>query len=121
MMRKSSGRLPSDMDEIKLVKSKKTGPRMNEEKTYKIMEKSTIFIGLITKEYFSDPDAVLQMRKVVELQRPCILLIEKPEVDTLPQWVSRANIQATINFYDRDMQSAFKKVKVVMENISNKV
>ena len=120
-MRNHLERLQSDMDKIKLVKSKKTVPRMDEEKTYKIMEKSNIFIGLITKEYFSDPDAVLQMRKVVELQRPCILLIEKPQVDTLPEWVFQANIQATINFYDRDMQSAFKKVKVVMENISDKL
>jgi malic enzyme len=94
---------------------------MDEEKTYKIMEKSNIFIGLITKEYFSDPDAVLQMRKVIELQKPCILLIEKPEVDILPAWVLKANIQATINFYDRDTKSAFKKVKVVMDNISDKV
>lgn len=109
------------MNKIKAVKSKKTGPRMNEEKTYKIMEKSSIFIGLITRAYFSDPDAVLQMRKVVELQRPCILLIQKPQVDTLPAWVFQANIQATINFYDNDMESAFKKVKVVMENISNKL
>jgi len=120
-MRRNSERLQLDMVKIKLVKSKKTCPRMNEEKTYKIMEKSHIFIGLITKAYFSDPDAVLQMRKVVELQRPCILLIEKPEVDTLPAWVFRANIQARINFYDGDIQSAFKKVKVVMENISDKV
>ena len=109
------------MDKIKVVKSKKTGSRMDEEKTYKIMEKSSIFIGLITKEYFSDPDAVLQMRKVVELQKPCILLIEKSEVKTLPEWVFRANIQATINFYDGNIQSAFEKVKIVMENISDKV
>lgn len=109
------------MVKINTVKSKKTDPIMDEEKTYKIMEKSNIFIGLITEKYFSDPDAVLQMRKVVELQKPCILLIQKPEVDTLPKWVFQANIQATINFYDGDLQSAFKKVKIVMENISDKV
>lgn len=120
-MRNYFGRWPLDMDKIKLVKSKKTGPRMDEEKTYKIMEKSNIFIGLITKDYFSDPDAVLQMRKVVKLQKPCILLIEKPQVDTLPEWIFQANIQATINFYNRDMESAFKKIKVVMENISDKI
>jgi len=109
------------MDKIKLVESKKSGSRMDEEKTYKTMEKSSVFIGLITKNYFSDPDAVLQMRKVVKLQRPCILLIEKPGVDTLPAWVFQANIQATINFYDGDMQSAFEKIKEVMNNITNSI
>ena len=109
------------MDKIKQVESKKIGPRMNEEKTYKMMEKSNIFIALITKNYFSDPDAVLQMRKVIKLQKPCILLIEKPQVDTLPKWVFEANIRATINFYDGDVESACKKIKVVMENITNKV
>jgi len=120
-MRKHSERLQLDMDKIKPVKSIKTGRRMNEEKTYKIMEQSNIFIGLITKEYFSDPDAVLQMRKVVELQRPCILLIQKPQVEKLPAWVFQANIQATINFYNNDMESAFKRLKVVMDNISDKL
>ena len=92
---------------------------MNEEKTYKKMEKSSVFIGLITKGYFSDPDAVLQMRKVVELQRPCILLIEKPGVDTLPEWIFQANIKATINFYDGNFDAVSEKIKVVMENITN--
>ena len=120
-MRNHFGRWPLDMHKIKPVESKKTGPRMDEEKTYKMMEKSDIFIGFITQDYFSNPDAVLQMRKVVKLQKPCILLIEKPQVDTLPEWIFQANIRDTINFYDRDMDAAFKKLKVVMENISDKI
>lgn len=94
---------------------------MNEESTYKKMEKSQVFIGLITKGYFTDPDAVLQMRKVVKLQRPCILVIEKPGVDTLPEWVFGANIKATINFYDGNFDDALQKVKVVMENIADEL
>ena len=94
---------------------------MNEEKTYKIMEKSSVFIGLITKGYFDNPDAVLQMRKVIKLQRPCILLIEKPGVDTLPEWIFQANIKATINFYDRNIDAAFEKLKVVMENVADEL
>lgn len=120
-MRKHSGRLPLDMDKIKLVESKKSGPRMDEETTYKIMEKSSVFIGLITKNYFSDPDAVLQMRKVIKLQRPCILVIEKPGVNTLPAWVSQANIKATINFYDGNFESAIQKIKEVMDDITNSI
>lgn len=109
------------MVKIRDVKSKKSVSRMDEEKTYKIMEKSSVFIGLITKGYFSDPDAVLQMRKVVKLQRPCIFVIEKPGVDTLPEWVFDANIIATIKFSRDDFESVLTKTGIVMKNVANNI
>lgn len=94
---------------------------MDEEKTYKIMEKSSVFIGLITKGYFDDPDAVLQMRKAVELQRPCILVIEEPQTETLPKWIFDADIIATIKFSRDDFESALTKTGIVMKNVANNI